>query len=175
MVDLSSIDILARLSLTTVLAALIGAEREWREKPAGIRTNAMVGLGACLLGMASIQVPGLWPDNRPIDPGRIAAQVVSGIGFLGAGVIVLRSGRGAVFGLTTAATLWVVAGLGLVIGMGYFFEAIAATLMVFFTFFVLGKVVKVVRIKRGDRRYTREPDDHDDRPEIYGHDPLDDE
>lgn len=106
------------------------------KKPAGIRTNVMVGLGACLLTMASAQLPGLWPDIKPTNPGRIVAQIVSGIGFIGAGAIIFRSSEGAVYGLTTTATLWVVAGLGLAIGAGYFLEAVAATAMVFFTFFV---------------------------------------
>ena len=152
MVEITTVDIIIRLSLATVVSALIGIEREWHKKPAGIRTNVMVGLGACLITMASVQVPGIWgvETNSPVDPGRIAAQIVSGIGFIGAGAI-LRSKRGAVVGLTTAATLWVVAGLGIAIGFGFFIEAIATTAMVLFTFIVLGRVVNQIRKARGEK------------------------
>ena len=174
MVDLTTTDIIARLALATLLSSLVGMEREWREKPAGIRTNVMVGLGACLFTMASAQTPGLWPDVRPIDPGRIAAQIVSGIGFIGAGAIIFRSREGAVFGLTTAATLWVVAGLGLAVGYGFYLEAIIATAMVFFTFFVLGRLVNMIRVKRGSRRYVRQLMD-ENHPEMSGMNAGDDE
>ena len=154
MVEITTADIVIRLSVATVISALIGVEREWREKPAGIRTNVMVGMGACLITLASVQMPSLWPEMRPIDPGRIAAQIVSGIGFIGAGAI-LRSRRGAVVGLTTAATLWVVAGMGMAIGFGFYLEAIVASTLVFFTFIVLGQLVNRVRSSRKEKKYSK--------------------
>jgi putative Mg2+ transporter-C (MgtC) family protein len=141
---LSTEDIILRLVIITLLAAAIGAEREYHRRPAGIRTNAMVGLGATLMTLASVQTPALWPGMTPVDPGRIAAQIVVGIGFIGAGIILQRR-EGRVIGLTTAATLWVVAGLGIAVGMGLYREAIATATFVFFTFFVLTKVVVAVR------------------------------
>jgi putative Mg2+ transporter-C (MgtC) family protein len=160
MVEITTADIIIRLGLATVLSALIGAEREWREKPAGIRTNVMVGLGSCLITLASVQMPSLWPEFRPIDPGRIAAQIISGIGFIGAGAIILRSNQGGVFGLTTAATLWVVAGLGMAIGFGFYVEALLTTALVFFTFLVLGRVVRAVREKRKQVSHAPDREEH---------------
>jgi len=141
---LTTTDIVIRLVIITVLAALIGMEREYHRRPAGIRTNVMVGLGATLMTMASIQTPSLWADVTTVDPGRIAAQIVSGIGFIGAGII-LQRGSKRVIGLTTAATLWVVAGLGIAVGMGLYTEAVAATILVFITFILLTRVVVAVR------------------------------
>lgn len=100
------------LALSAFFAALIGYERERHGHPAGLRTHILVGVGATLFTLASLGIA----EGRGGDPGRIAAQIVSGIGFLGAGTI-LRQGN-AVKGLTTAASLWVVAGIGLAVGLG---------------------------------------------------------
>jgi putative Mg2+ transporter-C (MgtC) family protein len=154
MVEITTADIVIRLSVATVISALIGVEREWREKPAGIRTNVMVGMGACLITLASVQMPSLWPEFRPIDPGRISAQIISGIGFIGAGAI-LRSSRGAVVGLTTAATLWVVAGMGMAVGFGFYLEAIIAAVLVLFTFLILGRLVRQVRTSRKESKHLK--------------------
>ena len=148
---ISNQDILLRLFVITVISAMIGMEREFRHKPAGLRTNVMVGLGSTLMTIASIKAVELFPDLKTVDPTRIAAQIVTGIGFIGAGAI-LRPVSGSnqnVIGLTTAATLWVVCGLGIAVGMGFFFEAILTTLFVFFTFFLLSRLVNKMRI------YTR--------------------
>lgn len=145
----SDLDIIIRLVLTLVLSALIGMEREYYGKPAGLRTNVVVGLGSALMTIASIKVTGLVPVGTGVDPSRIAAQIVTGIGFIGAGAILRPAGGSNVVGLTTAATLWVVAGLGIAVGMGFYLEAIMTTLLVFFTFLVLGRVVNRMR------EYTR--------------------
>ncbi|HYE78554.1 MAG TPA: MgtC/SapB family protein, partial [bacterium] len=102
--------------LLTAMAcgALIGAEREWTRHDAGLRTNTLVSLGAAVYGFLSMHAFG----GSTTDPSRIAAQVVTGIGFIGAGVILQRRRR--VMGLTTAATLWVAAGVGLAAGGGQF-------------------------------------------------------
>ena len=118
-----------RLALALVLGALIGLERERGERTAGIRTHALVALGSCLLmivsafGFSDI----LGSRSVVLDPSRIAAQVVSGIGFLGAGTILLR--KEIIKGLTTAATIWVVAALGLACGSGLLLEAGMAALL----------------------------------------------
>lgn len=112
------------LGLKMLIAILagggIGLERELRNKPAGLRTNILICVGSALLMDLSIGVAG-----EGGDPGRIAAQVVTGIGFLGAGTILHT--RGTITGLTSAATIWVVAAIGLTVGAGYEFEALAAT------------------------------------------------
>ncbi len=156
---ISEADIVLRIILATVLSSVVGIEREYHHKPAGLRTNVMVGLGACLFTLVSIRAADIFPDLEAIDPTRIAAQIVTGIGFLGAGTILFEKGRSSVIGLTTAATLWVVAAVGTAIGMGLYLEAIVGTLMVFFTFLVLSKVVNEVR-KRSDEH--GHADDHSD-------------
>jgi putative Mg2+ transporter-C (MgtC) family protein len=118
---------LLRLGLALLLGALVGFERERGERAAGLRTHALVALGSCLVmivsafGFADI----LGTHNVVLDPSRIAAQVVSGVGFLGAGTILLR--KEIIKGLTTAAAIWVVAAIGLACGAGLLIEAILST------------------------------------------------
>src|SRR5579863_3313740 len=123
-------DILIRLLLAAVLGSLIGFERERLLWAAGIRTHMLVCVGACLIMIVSAFgfFDILGTPNVILDPSRIAAQVVSGIGFLGAGAILLRGEF--VRGLTTAASIWTVAGIGLACGGGLYFAAIFATLMI---------------------------------------------
>lgn len=120
------LDLLGGLLLAAVLGGAIGWEREYANKPAGLRTNILICIGAALISDLSQQVAG--SAGWPADPGRIAAQIVSGIGFLGAGTII--QSRGNVTGLTTAATLWVVAGIGMAVGFGALVEAAGATVLV---------------------------------------------
>lgn len=137
MTPISEIDIMLRLIISCILGGLIGFERESLDRPAGLRTHILVCVGSALMTIVSIYgFIGL--DTVTKDPGRIAAQVVSGIGFLGAGTI-LREGL-TVTGLTTAASLWVVAGIGLAIGSGLFFAGIAGTALVFVTLVLFGQV-----------------------------------
>lgn len=114
----------ARAAIALSLGALIGAERQWRQRNAGLRTNALVALGACLFELLSILL--LKGDN--VDPTRIPAYVVSGIGFLGAGVI-FRGGS-TVTGINTAATIWCSAAVGLLSGAGYPIEALIAAALI---------------------------------------------
>jgi len=114
------LELMLRLLLAAGLGAAIGIERETRQKPAGLRTNILIALGSALFTMLSIDIGGV--GNTP---DRIAAQVVTGVGFLGGGAI-LRSGRN-VHGMTTAATIWVNAAVGMAAGGGYFAMAIAGT------------------------------------------------
>lgn len=110
---------LMRLGLAIVLGGLIGAERESRDKSAGFRTMILICVGACLFTLASLQMGG--PSMR--DPARIAAQIVSGVGFLGAGVIMREGGR--VMGITTASTIWLTAAIGMGIGGGFYVTSLA--------------------------------------------------
>lgn len=109
------------LLMAMLLGALIGAERQWRQRMAGLRTNALVATGAAIFILSSM-------STSPDSPGRIAAQIVSGIGFLGAGVI-MREGMN-IRGLNTAATLWCSAGIGVLCGLEQFWNATAATLII---------------------------------------------
>lgn len=143
--NVSERDVIIRLVLAFLLSSVVGIEREYHHKPAGLRTNVMVGLGSALFTLASVRAADLFPAITGIDPTRIAAQIVTGIGFLGAGTILFEKNRSSVIGLTTAATLWVVAGIGVTVGMGLYLEAILATVLVFFTFLVLSRVVDRVR------------------------------
>ncbi|KAI3490330.1 hypothetical protein L1887_45789 [Cichorium endivia] len=104
-----------------LLGAIIGAERQWRQRMAGLRTNALVATGAAVFILSSV-------STSPDSPGRIAAQIVSGIGFLGAGVI-MREGMN-IRGLNTAATLWCSAGIGVLCGLGQFWNAAMASLII---------------------------------------------
>jgi putative Mg2+ transporter-C (MgtC) family protein len=114
------IDLLRRLLLAASLGAALGLEREYRRKPAGLRTNILIALGSALLTTLSMSMSG-----RGGTPDRITAQIVTGIGFLGAGTI-LRSGT-TVHGMTTAATIWVNAAIGMAAGAGEFAMATATT------------------------------------------------
>jgi putative Mg2+ transporter-C (MgtC) family protein len=132
MPDLSWGEVLLRVALAGVLGGAIGAERELRERGAGLRTHMLVAIGAALFTLVSAYG---WTDFRfstpqgiVFDPTRIAAQIVTGIGFLGAGAII-RQGL-SIRGLTTAATLWVVAAIGLAAGAGYYSAAVITTVLV---------------------------------------------
>ena len=129
--ELSSGELVLRLALTILLCGLIGLERESRDQVAGLRTHMLVGLGAALFtlvsayGFEAFDSPGPGGTGVRVDPTRIAAQIVSGIGFLGAGAII-REGFN-VRGVTTAAALWIVAAIGMAAGAGYYAGAVVTT------------------------------------------------
>lgn len=122
----------AQLVLAAALSMVIGLNRERREKDAGLRTHMLVGVGACLFTILSLLA---FPDS---DSARVAAQIVVGIGFLGAGVIHRSEDR--VHDLTTAATIWVTAALGMAVGVGAWFLAICAALVVWVTLDVMWRL-----------------------------------
>ena len=135
------LDAMLRLILAAALGGMIGLEREASGKPAGFRTNMLICLGAALIMELSIGIAALSSAGAaltPGDPGRIGAQIVSGIGFLGAGTILHF--RGNVTGLTTAATLWVVAAIGMAVGAQAYIEAIGTTALVMLALMLLGRV-----------------------------------
>ena len=122
-------EVCLRLVLSCVMGGIIGYERQMRNKSAGLRTNMLVALGSCLIMIMSQALYDNVEGKTNADPARLAAQVVSGIGFLGAGAI-MKEGL-TVTGLTTAATLWVVAGVGLAVGAGFYLGASVTTAIVF--------------------------------------------
>lgn len=133
---ISENDIVIRLLLAALLGALVGIERERHDQPAGLRTHTILAVGSCLAMTISINIAMQFSPIAPNgDPARIAAQVVSGIGFLGAGAI-LRYGTN-VKGLTTATSLWTVAIVGLAVGAGHYFAGIATALLLLLILSVL--------------------------------------
>ena len=136
--DFAAADMWIKFGLAIACGAAIGIERELHDKPAGLRTNMLICVGSTLITMVSIHVALTYAERQIniADPGRIAAQIVSGIGFLGAGTII--QARGSVHGLTTAATMWFLAGIGLGIGSGAYAPAIAGTAILLVTLSLLG-------------------------------------
>jgi len=121
-------EMIFRLTVAFLMSGLIGLEREWRRHEAGLRTHIMVCLGSTLIMLTSLHVFDIYKSQGVVDPTRIAAGVITGIGFLGAGTI-MRS-QEHIRGLTTASTLWVVAALGLAIGCGFFKTSAYVTFLV---------------------------------------------
>lgn len=119
-----------KLLLSMLLGAVIGFERRRKGQFAGLRTFALIAMGATLAMLISIYIPQVYMGLKNGDPGRIAAQVVSGVGFLGAGAIIQM--KGSVRGLTTAAGIWMAACIGLAVGAGMYGVAIVATLLIIF-------------------------------------------
>jgi putative Mg2+ transporter-C (MgtC) family protein len=125
---ISSGEVLLRLVIATLVASAIGLDRERHQRSAGLRTHALVGLASCLFTIVSaFGFSDALGSHVSLDPSRVAAQVASGIGFIGAGAIIMR--RQAVRGLTTAASIWTVAALGMAVGCGLYMAATAATLI----------------------------------------------
>ena len=128
-------EFILRIFTAAILGGLIGLEREWRAKEAGLRTHFLVALGSAVFmivsayGFCDVQMDGM---TSRWDVSRVAAQVVSGIGFIGAGTIIFRKQENMVSGLTTAAGLWVTAAIGLACGGGMYVLATASTILVLF-------------------------------------------
>lgn len=121
------IELFFKILLAASLGGLVGLEREVSQKPAGLRTNMLLCVGAAVFTVISIDFAAF---SSVADPGRIAAQIVTGIGFIGAGVII--QSRASVIGVTTAATLWVVTAIGMAVGAGMYVLAVGATGVVLF-------------------------------------------
>ncbi|PIU42028.1 MAG: methyltransferase [Candidatus Omnitrophica bacterium CG07_land_8_20_14_0_80_42_15] len=135
---ISDLDMFTRLVVAAILSGIIGFERERFGRAAGLRTHILVGTGSALIMLTSMYMFDIYKGVAQVDPSRIAAQVVAGIGFLGAGTI-LRS-QTSVRGLTTAASLWAVAAIGLAVGCGMFHGAEIATALVLVVLFVFSKL-----------------------------------
>ena len=141
--DVNLIGAIAKLLLSLVLGAIIGIERRRKGQIAGLRTFALISMGATLAMLISIYIPQEYMGLKNGDPGRIAAQVVSGVGFLGAGAIIQM--KGSVRGLTTAAGIWMAACIGLAVGAGMYLISIIATLLIIFI---------LVNIERIEQRHN---------------------
>ncbi|SHK09808.1 putative Mg2+ transporter-C (MgtC) family protein [Geosporobacter subterraneus DSM 17957] len=142
---LSLTDIMMRLGLSCLLGGLIGMERESINRPAGFRTHILVCIGSTLIMLSGIFLFYEFIDYTNMDPARLGAQVVSGIGFLGAGTII-RDGS-SVKGLTTAASLWAVAGIGIATGAGFYIGAIAATGFILMILIIFSKFERYLNKK----------------------------
>lgn len=140
MFEITDTQIILRLIISVFLSSLVGFEREIRGRAAGLRTHILIGLSTCLLMLVSIFVAQGLGSEHVFDPGRIAAGVVTGIGILCAGTII-RFGI-SVKGLTTAASLWAVAALGLAIGIGFYIAAYTATALILITLLLLSRFEK---------------------------------
>lgn len=128
-IDVNAVNTSFRLLLALLLGAAVGAERKHKGQVAGIRTFALISMGACLAMLLSIYVPQEYMGLKNGDPGRIAAQVITGIGFLGGGAMIQQ--KGAVRGLTTAAGIWITAIIGMAVGVGMYLPSIVCTLLIF--------------------------------------------
>jgi putative Mg2+ transporter-C (MgtC) family protein len=144
-IEIFRLDLMLQIGLATLLGGAIGLEREFGGKPAGLRTNILICIGSVLYTHLSLAMlsgsTGAVPAGT--DTTRVAAQIVTGVGFIGAGTIL--HARGAVVGLTSAATIWVVAAIGIALGSGYYLEAVGTTLAVIIVLAGLGRVEKIVQ------------------------------
>lgn len=145
------LELTIRIVTALILGGLIGFEREMGDHAAGFRTHILVCIGSTLIVILSIYgfSQFAYEPNVRMDPARLAAQVISGVGFLGAGTI-MRTGT-TISGLTTAASLWVVAAIGLAVGAGFYFGAVLTTFVAFFSLFLLNKFEKVFSKSRKTR------------------------
>jgi len=158
--SLTSADMLIRIAIAVLIGCMIGAEREYKNRPAGLRTHVLVCLGACSIALAEC----LFTSNLSADTsgnvtynfGRLCAQVISGIGFLGAGTIFTQ--RKKIAGLTTAASLWNVACLGILTGYGYYWVSLFMAVLVLVVLMMLQKVIRVNAIKRVEVRFNNRAD-----------------
>ncbi len=152
----SNLEILIRVFVALVIGSVVGVEREYKNRPAGLRTHVLVCLGSCTIAlietMFSAQLSMGADSHINYSFGRLCAQVISGIGFLGAGTI-FTSNNKKISGLTTAASLWNTACLGLAAGYGYYWIALLGCIMVMMTLMVLQKVIPVNSSKRVEVRF----------------------
>lgn len=163
---ITEMELTIRILLAAGLGGIVGLEREWSKHAAGLRTHILVCIGSAAIMLLSIYGFSDFVNevNVRTDPARLAAQVISGIGFLGAGTI-MRTGA-TVSGLTTAASIWVVAAIGLCVGAGFIYAAVLSTIMVLVILFVLNKLEKVLmRHRRTQEVIIRIID----KPGVLGH------
>lgn len=164
--DVNIVNASFRLLLALLLGAIVGTERKHKGQVAGIRTFALISMGACLAMILSIYVPQEYMGLKNGDPGRIAAQVITGIGFLGGGAMIQQ--RGVVRGLTTAAGIWITAIIGMAVGVGMYVASIVCTLFIFLVIvgfnrfehlIHIGQETKVISIR--SKGIMRDIDDYD--------------
>ncbi|MGA9288069.1 MAG: MgtC/SapB family protein [Anaerobacillus sp.] len=149
--------ILIKLCISALLGLLIGIERELKHKPLGLKTCIVIAVSSCLLTIVSIESAQTYAElsvNIRTDPMRLAAQIVSGIGFIGAGVI-LRRNNDAISGLTTAAIIWGASGLGIAAGAGFYYEAFVGAGLILFSVNILPWIIKRIGPKALRQREMR--------------------
>lgn len=151
-VEVTAVSSVYKLLLSLLLGCCVGMERKRKGQTAGLRTFALISMGATLAMILSIYVPQEYLGLKNGDPGRIAAQVITGIGFLGAGAII--QGKGSVRGLTTAAGIWMVATIGLAVGVGMYTVSIVATALIIFILMILEQIEHRLRLA-GEMRIIR--------------------
>ncbi len=156
--EIDNYTIITRLVFSLIAGAVIGLEREAHKQPAGLKTHMLICLGSTLIMLLSIYIPFTYNTTQTGDPGRIAAQVITGVGFIGAGAI-LRMGIN-VRGLTTATSIWAIAAVGLAIGAGMYFAALIAVVLILIVLIVVEQLenhfftplsVKILTIKSSSR------------------------
>ena len=145
LIEIFRLDLMLQIGLATLLGGAIGMERELGGKPAGLRTNILICIGSVLYTHLSLAMLTGSTGAIPVgtDTTRVAAQIVTGVGFIGAGTIL--HARGAVVGLTSAATIWVVAAIGIALGSGYYLEGVGTTLAVLVVLAGLGRAEKILQ------------------------------
>lgn len=145
------LEMLIKLLISAILGLAIGLERELKRKPLGLKTSLVISIVSCLLTIVSIQAAYSFPSSDvmkiQMDPLRLAAQIVSGIGFLGAGVI-LRKEDDTISGLTTAAMVWGAAGIGIATGAGFYIEAIAGVVLLMISVELIPSLIKLIGFKK---------------------------
>ncbi|RJO63878.1 MAG: MgtC/SapB family protein [Candidatus Omnitrophota bacterium] len=140
--EITDKEIVIRLILATIMGGFIGLERQFHRRSAGWRTHILVCLGSCLIMLTSLYIFDIYKSQVALDPARIAAGVVTGIGFLGAGAIIRD--REGVKGLTTAASVWLVAGIGLAVGCGFYTAGLVSTVIAVIVLFFFAYIEKAV-------------------------------
>lgn len=153
---LSSQEILLRLLLAFLLSSAIGMEREFGNQAAGLRTHILVCVGSTLVMLVSFHLFEIYGGQTTMDPARLGAQVISGIGFLGVGTI-MKEGA-SIRGLTTAAGLWVVACIGLAVGAGFYLGAIVVTIIIVLTLTIVNRLDKRINKSRNSYSLTLRAD-----------------
>lgn len=142
--EVTTISAIFKLFLSLLLGSIVGLERKRKGQIAGVRTFALISMGATLAMLISIYVPQVYLGLKNGDPGRIAAQVITGVGFLGAGAIIQM--KGSIKGLTTAAGIWMVATIGMSVGVGMYVLSIVATALILFILVQLEKFEHKIKI-----------------------------
>ena len=154
--ELTYTDMFIRVGVAILIGCVVGVEREYKNRPAGLRTHVLVCLGACMIAMIeSLFTLNVDPSDHNVtyNFGRLCAQVISGIGFLGAGTIFTSHKK--IAGLTTAASLWNIACLGIATGYGYYLLSLFGCVLVLMVLLILQKVIRVNAIKRVEVRFTK--------------------
>ena len=153
---LTPLEVVIRIFTAILIGGIVGSEREYKNRPAGLRTHVLVCLGACLIALTESifmhDVDDAVSVHVTVNFGRMSAQVISGIGFLGAGTIFMSERK--IGGLTTAASLWNIACLGLATGYGYYWMSVLGCLLVLCVLLVLQKIVPVHSLKRVEVRFV---------------------